>query len=274
MRFSLPEALTELLGILVGLLFAPVVALAGRRRRKHLFHAEGSLLEAEVVPSADLPERLRPFAQAISGRARARFSWAIGRRTPAEPGTKRKRMILGLSLQFGSARWPQHLLLATFSWKQRTAANPDDFLDRHNVYSTVLRQRLRQYGDVYLQVRPRAGGPSDGTAIDRLERITHTDGPHLDLELASAQQPDRWFLVGAIRLRRLVSVPDLGPGQVYADPDLSPRLSPFAAGAGLRTVGFVAGVRRVLYPVSQWARGQRREDASDANHRQRGAAAG
>jgi hypothetical protein len=278
MRFSFLEALAELLGMLVGLLLAPVVALRGRKRRRHFFHAEGTSVEAEVVapPPAGLPERLRPFAQAISGRARARFSWAVGgARKAAPPGAGRKGSILGLGLQLGSAQWPQHLHLATFDWRSRKmTGNPDDFLDQNNVYSTVISLRLRRFGDVYLRVRPLGSGSSAGTAADRLEQITHTPGPHLGLELASKQEREIWFLVGQIHLRRLTVVPGLAPGEIYADPTLSPRSSPFDAGAGLRTLGFLAGVRRILYPVSQRGRRQRAAGTSPSNERQRGAAAG
>jgi hypothetical protein len=257
MRFSVVVALTELLGVLVGLLLAPLVALRSRLRRQHFFHAQGRVLQAEVVsPQLDaLPAELRPLAQAIVGQARVRFSWAAPPHKAGRPDQKRPSNILGLGLQLGDPQWPQHLLLATFRFrKRRTAANPDDFLDRGNVYASVLPYRLRQVGDVYLQVRSLRQGPGRGSAIERLERATEADQDHLSLELAAAADRERWICVGTIRLRRLLPAAAAAPGAVTDDPTRSPALSPQRSAAGLRTVGFFAGVRRVVYPVSQWGR--------------------
>ncbi len=258
------QALAELLGLLVGLALAPVVALRTRMRRRHLFHGDGRLLEGEMIapPPAGLPPELRPFAQAIAGVARVRFSWAGGTPGARPAGEKRRAKILGLSLQLGNPQWPQHLLLATLRFrKPRIPGNPDDFLDPDNVYATVLRHQLRQVGGVYLRARPLRKLTGEG-AFDILERATQGTGPHLCLELALARERERWVPVGLIRLRRLLPVGARPAADVYSDRALSPALSPFAAAAGLRTLGFLAGLRRILYPVSRWGRQPRAAEKS------------
>lgn len=233
----------ELLGRMVGVLVAPLVFLVAFVRRARAFHPDGGVFRAEVRATA-VDAALRPVAERLAGPALARLSAAMAR------GEVEKPDVLGLGLRFGAAG-TQDLLLATFDGfgpRQLRAAlastDVHDFV--HNDYRAVSPFRLDGAGLVTLHARGEAtGGGDGGTRAERLEQAMAAGRAVLHLE-AHALAAD-----GEQAVRPLVDVVLVGRASV---PPSSLRLSPFHDGLGLRPVGFLAGIRWVVYPVSQFAR--------------------
>jgi len=234
----------ELLGRIVGVLVAPLVFVVALLRRARAFHPDGGVFRAEVRATAvDAP--LARVAERLAGPALARLSAAMVR------GDVEKPDVLGLGVRFGAAG-TQDLLLATFDGfgpRQLRAAlastDVHDFV--HNDYRAVSPFRIDGAGLVTLHARGEAtGGGGDGvTRAERLEQAMAAGRAVLHVE-AHAAGPD-----GADAARPLVDVVLVGRASV---PPASLRLSPFHDGLGLRPVGFLAGIRWVVYPVSQLAR--------------------
>ena len=233
----------ELVGRMVGVLVAPLVFLVALVRGARAFHPDGGVFRAEVRATAvDAP--LVAVAERLAGPALARLSAAMVR------GEVEKPDVLGLGLRFGAAG-TQDLLLATFDGfgpRQLRAAmattDVHDFL--HNDYRAVSPFRVDGLGLVTLHARGDASGGGDGVSRgERLAEAMAAGRARLHVE-ARPLPPD-----GDGAPRPLVDLVLVGRASV---PPASLRLSPFRDGLGLRPVGFLAGIRWVVYPVSQLAR--------------------
>ncbi|HEX6835516.1 MAG TPA: hypothetical protein VF334_03030 [Polyangia bacterium] len=229
----------ELLGRIVGVLLAPLVFLVALAKGARAFHPDGGVFRAEVRAIAvDAP--LVSVAERLAGPALARLSAAMVR------GEVEKPDVLGLGLRFGAAG-AQDLLLATFDGfgprqlrAARATTDVHDFL--HNDYRAVSPFRFDGAGRWVLHARGEAAGQG-ATRAERLAQAMASGRAVLRVEAHALDAADG--------PRPLVDVVLVGRASV---PPASLRLSPFHDGLGLRPIGFLAGIRWAVYPVSQLAR--------------------
>jgi hypothetical protein len=233
----------ELLGVFVGVVLAPFLALFSRRKRARVLHSEGIVVRAEVSPllSEHEPVALQAFGRSLAGPATVRFSQGVTRRWDGQGSPAAN--ILGLGLALGSGSDRRHLLLATFErfgtfGRDRRVTVATDFLA--DVYQSVGAFALDGLGIVQFRVRSFDPPPLPrGDLASRLAADIRSGRAQLTLEVA--RPAGAWRPIARLEL---LSIED------RADPALSPHHT----GPGLRAVGFLAGLRRVVYPVAQWAR--------------------
>jgi hypothetical protein len=237
--------LGEGLGRILGVLLAPLFALWAAGKRARPFHADGIEVRIQVSPaSASSSEPVRRLGQRLTGPGMARFSLAITDRQQREANTGRVSPdVFGLGLVLGKPESRQHLLLATFDSfgtvrKALRETRSDDFLA--NNYRGVGLYWLDNFGPVRLRIRPLDQERTPGTRETRLAATIEMKA-RLILELSRTDRPSDWQSVAEIHLDCPLET-------------ATPALSPFQDGAGLRPIGVTAGIRRVVYPVSRWAR--------------------
>lgn len=236
--------LLELLGVLVGIVLAPLVFLGSLVRGARLFHPDGVVCRAEIVPIAtDGPAGA--LAGRLAGDALVRLSGGVFR-GPGEP-----RDILGAALRFGPPGLPlagdQDLLLATFRTFRSLPSTlgevePHDFLA--NTYTSVASYATDGLARVRVRLVPVPGTVDEGatgTRGARLDAAIAADRAGFVLELAPHGAP--WQKLAHVHLRARLPVDDRAL-----------RFDPRRAGRGLRPVGWFRGLRGVAYPVSQAAR--------------------
>ena len=144
--------------------------------------------------------------------------------------------------------WPKRTCIWTIIFLYRKATNVADYLA--NQYGSVAPWRVRGLGVMWLRAipDPTASVPKTGLRTERLEADIAAGRANFVLEARGAPGPD-----GAVK-RRLVQV--RLTERLPAD-DPAHRISMFRSGRGVVPTGFRNGVRSVLYPVSQLARGLR-----------------
>ena len=215
-----------------------------RLKKARPFHAHGLLATVTATPADGLPPSLQPLAKSCVGEGLVRFS--LGLRGPVTGGAP-VRDVLGMALRLGPGPQFQDLALATFDRLNRLSqgaqqTNTGDFLA--NVYRGGSPYWLEGVGPVEVRVSalPASGGihgTAFGTRLDRLLAASRA-GDQLAFEL-QIPGTDGFVPVLTLKLGSLIELPTL-------------RFSLFRPGAVLRPFGLVAGIRRVAYPVSQWAR--------------------
>lgn len=231
-------------GAALGWVIGPAFALVSRARRARTFHPRGVVLRAEVTvegaPTA-LGERLR-------GPALARFSNALWK-------SRWEHLdVLGLALRFRQSdavsaapdEGDQDLLFATIRRPWTMASSPfttrvGDFLA--NRYFAVSPFDAPGFGRCYLRLTPLR--TSSGRGPDREARLLDavSDGDvRLALEVRRAWK-SRWEPVAVVRV--------LEPAAVDQE---ALAFWPFRAGRGVEPRGFVHGLRRGVYTLSQRAR--------------------
>jgi hypothetical protein len=239
------QKLAALAGLALGIVLAPLFALWSRIKGARVLHTQGLCVKARVLGMAtEGPGPVVAFAQSLAGEAVARFSLGLTRASQPAGGT---RNILGLGLVLGAGPACRHLLFATFEsfgafGRGRDTTVTTDFLA--NTYYVVAPLALDGAGLVRLRARPVEGGRSG--APDRATNLAadlRAGTAVLALELSSASDPT-WVPIARLTLEASLE----GAGGP---------LSPWRTGPGLHAVGFLAGLRRIIYPVAQWARGAR-----------------
>ncbi len=240
-------SIVEALGRAIGGLLAPIAFEGSLVRGARLFHPDGVVYRADVMPIAT-EGALADLARALEGPAIVRFSGAMARAR----GRRDPRDILGAAVRFhadGVVATPQaqDLLTATFRtlWQLPFAmltTNPRDFLA--NDYHAVLPFRARGLaGRVELRLVPRRVELAGADRRERLDRAVAAGLAKLRLEARVLRRGARWEPVAEITLREAF------PG----DPrELA--FNPFRAGAGIEPVGFFQAWRAAVYPASQLGR--------------------
>jgi hypothetical protein len=223
------------LGVVVGVVLAPVIFLWSLVKGARAVHADGVVCTAEVVAvDAVVGPRL-------AGPALARFSGAFEREGAAAAD------ILGLALRFGD---DQDVVLGTFesfatASKDKARVAVGDYLA--NAYDTVAPWRVDGVGVVRLRVA--AGDPPRdparaGSRRARLEADVAAGvavlalGHHADDGGTGPVTP-----IAEVRLTEMSAMAPVGL-----------RVSLGRRGRGVTAVGFRNGIRRVVYPVSQLGR--------------------
>ena len=223
------------------MLLAPLTGTLSLLRRARMFHPEGAVYRAEIAVLAG------PFpglGRRLEGQALARFSTALWR------GGSEWMDALGVALRLGAdpSATPrpgdQDLLFATIQhpWTMPFApltTEQHDFLA--NDYFAVSpfdvagvgRGKLRLVASRPRRLLSRGRG-------ERLDEAVARGEAALRLEVRTAK---RWEPVALLRILK------------RADIDQEAlRFSPFRDGKGLTPRGFVHGLRRATYRISQWAR--------------------
>jgi hypothetical protein len=242
----------ERLGDLVGLSWAPFVALISALRRARMFHPRGIVFTGRCDSIADPP--LASIGARLDGRVLARCSQALWRRET------RSVDVLGIALRFrrgeGAAlgavagAQDQDLLFATIRSPLTMLLSPfttdtRDFLG--NQYRAVSPFDAGVEGRVMLRLVPLEPPPRGrGTRGDRLRAAVASGRARWSLQ-ARRTLSLRWHPVAVVELEREASL----------DQEAL-RFDPFRDGAGLVPVGFVQSIRRTVYAASQWARLNRR----------------
>lgn len=230
------------LGVVVGLLLAPVVFLWSLVRGARAVHADGVLCAGVAV--AEDPT----LGARLAGPVLARFSGAFQREGAAAPD------VLGLALRFGRpADAPpevgvQDVVLGTFESFATAGADKakvavGDYLA--NAYDSVAPWRVAGAGVVRLRIDP--GPPRDpGRGADRRARLGADAAAGAELVLGVHPDDGGTGPVTPIARIRLAAVSTADPRRL--------RASLGRTALGLVAVGFRNGIRRAVYPASQLGR--------------------
>ena len=238
------------IGMLIALVVSIVIFLLALIRRQRAFHPHGTVCNAEVTALDEVGQRL-------AGPARVRLSPSTGEQSSTSPG------IFGMAIKLGN---DQDLAVATFESFIHVSdgtnnTNVADYLA--NQYSSVAPWRARGLGVIWLRAipGPSAPAPSTGSKILSPGATGATSEPieRLDAAIAAGraifvlEARDRPGRYGALR-SRLVEV---RLTERLPDDDPKFHISMFRTGRGVVPTGFRNGLRAIVYPVSQFARGLR-----------------
>jgi hypothetical protein len=224
-------------GMLIALVVSIVIFLLSLIRRQRAFHPHGTVCNAEVTALDEVGGRL-------AGPARVRLSSST-----AEENSP-SQTILGMAIKLGN---DQDLAVATFESFIHVGAgtantNVADYLA--NQYSSVAPWRASGLGVIWLRAIPvpAADAPKTGTRVERLDADIAARRAIFVLEARDRPGPH-----GALR-SRLVEV---RLTERLPDDDPKFHISMFRTGRGIVPTGFRNGLRAIVYPVSQFARGLR-----------------
>lgn len=226
-------------GVLIALVFLSIpIFLRSLFRGARAFHPRGTVCRAEVTALDDV------VGSALAGPARVRLSSATADENSPSPS------ILGMAIKVGS---DQDLAVATFEsfTKAGEGTKHTDVADYlGNQFASVAPWRVRGLGVTWLRAipDPAAHTPKTGTRVERLDADIAAGRAKFVLEAREAPGPD-----GAVR-SRLVEVRLV---ERLAEDDPKFQISMFRNGRGVVPTGFRNGVRAIVYPVSELARGLR-----------------
>lgn len=225
-------------GVLVALVVSIYIFFRALFRGGRAFHPHGSVCRAEVI-ALDTGAGAR-----LVGPARVRMASSTAEENSTEPS------IIGMGIKFGD---DQDLGLGTFEAFTKIAEATDktnvaDYLA--NQYGSVAPWHVRGIGIVWFRAipDPAAGATTTGTRTERLDADIAAGRAKLVLEAREAPGPDGAVITRLVEIRLLERLP--------AD-DPTFRISMFRRGRGVAPTGFRNGVRAIVYPVSQFARGLR-----------------
>jgi len=248
---SRPKRFSEVLGLWIGGVMAPAVAIGSALRRRRIFHPRGVYFRAEVEAAQDLGAPFSALAQGLAeGDTLVRVSAGMWN---TETGVLPD--LLGVALRFNTAAdagyipqaGTQDLLLVTAEslftlLPAALATNQRDFLA--NVYHGMARFELAGQANMRLRLVPLtqfAGNASN--RYDKLrDAVAHAEVV-FRLEAASESNLTQWIPLVRITLKN----------EVILD-DRSVEFWPFRAAQGIRPQGLVQFTRPVPYLSSQWAR--------------------
>jgi hypothetical protein len=227
------------LGMVLGALLAPLVFLVALVRGARVFHPDGVVHRARFTALGD-----HPAARALDGPALARLAPTFTSVASQKPD------VIGLAVRFrrddtaspAPADGDQDVLSATFDsflalGAGRASTNVHDVLD--NTFRTVASFALPGGGAHRLRWV--------GVPIDRPASLPALADPELARRarfvLEISQDGDAWLAIGTLALGARVDVDQRAL-----------ELTPFRTGRGVRPVGFLNGIRRVVYPASEAGR--------------------
>jgi hypothetical protein len=242
--------LTEELGRAVGALWSPAVRLGTKLRHARLFHPEGVVYSARVLP---LPVRpgLRPVAERLAGSALVRLSSALWR------GGREWPDILGMAVRLSSGDTPteeaspgdQDLLFATlrFPWTLGLAPLSTDTRDwLENDYYAVSPFEVEGLGRAKLRVTSSRAATTEGESREeRLESARQSGQARFLLEVrpSGGESAGTWLALAELRLVEPVTL-DASRLRFY----------PYRTGRGIRPVGFIHALRIPTYRQGQATR--------------------
>lgn len=231
-------AILFVVGVIGGLVAALPLFIRALYRGARAFHPRGTVCRAEIVALDDV------VGPRLAGPARVRFS------SSTEPENSRAQTILGFAIKVGD---DQDLATATFEAfikvNEGTAnTNVADYLG--NQFGSVAPWKAKGLGVVWLRAMPNpaANVPKTGSRTERLDADIAAERATFVLEAREAPGPDGPVRARVAEVRLLERLPD-------DDPTF--RISMFRTGRGIVPTGFRNGVRSIVYPVSQFARGLR-----------------
>ncbi|HYO71519.1 MAG TPA: hypothetical protein VEU33_36110 [Archangium sp.] len=238
------------LGVFFGLLLLSwVFFLLSFLRRARFFHPTGVVYTARAYPAPGLACVTGvEVAERLSGCALVRFSGGIFK----QQGNAVRTDSLGLGIRFHgqpepcstNARGGQDLFLVSFHSfgamaHDIKATNPNDYLA--NTYWAITPYEVKGFGRVSLRITASGAGAPGSSRAGRLEDAVHAGAASLRLEMAPWGTNDYQPLAD-VRLDSRVELED------------ELRLTPYAAGCGLRPTGFLQGLRVFPYAASHLAR--------------------
>lgn len=225
-------------GALVALVVSIYIFFRSLIRGARAFHPRGSECLAEVTALDDVA------GPRLAGPARVRFASSTAAENSPEPS------IIGMSIKFGT---DQDLALGTFesfvkAGEAAKTTNVADYLA--NQYASVAPWRVAGLGVVWLRAipDPAANIAKSGLRTERLDADIAAGRAKFVLEAREAPGPD-----GAVRSRLV----ELRLTERLPADDPQHHISMFRHGRGVVATGFRNGVRSIVYPVSQFARGLR-----------------
>jgi hypothetical protein len=223
------------IGNFFGVLLSPVIFTISFFKAARAFHAQGTMCRAKIVALDDV------VGPRLEGNATIRLSGS------AKPENSPEQSILGMAMKFGGT---QDLPIATFESflkaKQATA-NTDvkDYLA--NQYSSVTPWKVEGLdGSIWFRAMPKTSIVAGALRTERLAAHIAEGNAVFVLEARSAPGPDA-PVVKALAEIQLVDV--------LRGDDSSFDMSMTRNGLGIRPLGIRNGIRRIVYPVSQYARG-------------------
>jgi len=225
-------------GVLAALVVSVYIFFKSLFRGARAFHPRGSVCRAEITAIDTV------VGPRLDGSARVRFASSVAEENSLSPS------IIGMGMKLGT---DQDLAFGTFEAFAKLEegtehTNVADYLA--NQYASVAPWRVRGLGVIWFRLipDPTASVPKTGTRTERLEADIAAGRAKFILEAREGPGPD-----GALRGRlaevRLVE-------RLPAD-DPKFHISMFRTGRGVVPTGFRNGVRAIVYPVSQFARGLR-----------------
>ena len=245
-----PKRLSEVLGLWMGGVVAPIFALGSLLRRGRVFHPRGIYFSASVEPAENLASPLKEIAQGLAqGDALVRMSTGLYR---SDRGMLPD--VLGFAVRFNIAPGAlfmtqdssQDLLLVTSKTVLALPiapilTNQRDFLA--NVYHGMAKFELADQANIRLRVVPLS--QSEKSGADRYAKLRDAvaNGDVVFQLEASARSDKQWMPLVRIHLQAEVTLDDL-----------STTFWPFRTGQDIKPQGFVQFMRPVPYLSSQWAR--------------------
>ncbi|HET8938839.1 MAG TPA: hypothetical protein VFN67_35580 [Polyangiales bacterium] len=238
------------LGLWAGWLVAPMFALTSRARRARTFHPRGPVYYAHAQRHTAAPPERHALADRFTGEVLLRFSGALWKREP-----RWLPDVLGCALPLSATRREdarataddQDLLFATIRRPWTMLLSPwtthvHDFLA--NDYFAVSPFKSPELTQLfYLRLHPfhfrRVAAETRGV---RLAWAVSAGDVLLDLE-CSARPWGPWLPLSQLRLQRMAEV----------DAEAL-RFDPFRNGRSIRPYGFIHGLRRGVYTLSQHSR--------------------
>ncbi len=235
---SIGLALNFAIGMLCALVVSIYIFFRSLKRGARAFHPRGSVCEAEITALDDIA------GPRLAGTAHVRFASSTAAENSPEPS------IIGLSIKIGTN---QDLAFGTFesfakAGEATDKSNVADYLA--NEYPSVAPWRVKGVGIVWLRMMPdpAANVPKTGSRTERLDADIAAGRATFVLEARSAPNPDGPLLKKLAKVTLTARLPD---------DDRKHHISMFRTGRGISPTGFRNGIRAIVYPVSQFARGLR-----------------
>ncbi len=225
-------------GVLAALVVSIYIFFRSLVRGARSFHPRGTVCLAEVRALDDV------IGPRLAGPARVRFASSTAAENSPDPS------IIGMGLKLGT---DQDVAFATFesfskAGEAAKTTNVADYLA--NQYASVAPWRVRGLGPIWFRMipDPAANVPKTGLRTERLDADIAAGRATFVLEAREGPGPD-----GAVHAR----LAEVRLTQRLPEDDPTFRISMFRTGRGVSPTGFRNGVRAIVYPVSQFARGLR-----------------
>jgi hypothetical protein len=224
-------------GMLVALIVSIYIFFRSLHRKGRAFHKWGSVCRAEITAIDETGKR-------FAGAARVRFSTSTAEENSPDPS------IIGMAIKIEDQ---QDIVVATFEsfMKVNDATKNTNVADYMlNQYGSVAPWRVPGLGPIWFRAipNPDANTSKTGTRTDRLDADIAANRASFIIEVRERPFADGKVIARVAELRLLERAPDDEP---------TFHISMFHTGRGIQPTGFRNGLRAVVYPVSQFARGLR-----------------